>query len=80
MSDFMPGNYDAWKLASGYEDEEECICHRTPGGRRTITYKCMVHGEGPDPDDAYDRMRDERDDPEPPDCADDYRDDAGEDC
>jgi hypothetical protein len=58
MSDFLPG-YDAWKTREPDDGEDECICHRTPGGRRSISYKCPVHGEGFDPDAAMEAKRDD---------------------
>lgn len=58
--------YDAWKLASPYdewdgEDEPGCTCPRAlgAGGMRMTDEWCPLHGR--DPDAEYDAMRDERD-------------------
>lgn len=59
----LPG-YDAWKLASPYDDEKECcVCTAVFAGDGRICGGCLNEGysERPDPDAAFDRMRAERD-------------------
>ena len=63
-------SYDAWKttdpndrwLVSDEEREEGCTCSGAlgAGGRRKTDKFCPLHGI--DPDEAYERMTDERDD------------------
>jgi hypothetical protein len=65
--------YDHWK-ATNPADEELCSCRLESVNSATIDppeiiidCHCPVHGDGgPDPDEAYDRMRDDAND-EPPD-------------
>jgi hypothetical protein len=61
ISNPIPG-YDAWKLASPYDDERECeACGDVFVAREGRYCRACRDGHGPDPDAAYDRMRAERD-------------------
>lgn len=55
----LPG-YDAWKLASPYDDERECpICEAVYNGK--YQHRCPHGCQDPDIDAEYDRMCAERD-------------------